>query len=247
MEQIGKDHFNYKEIDREGASTLETISAAKRFNRWMYDVISKHCSGKILEVGSGIGNISNYFISEGADIVLSDIRENYCDYLRKTFQKSQVEKLDLVDADFSNQYAHLLSSFDTVFALNVVEHIEDDVLALSNIKKLLKPGGVVVILVPAFQSLYNSFDKELYHYRRYSRKSLKQIVDTEFEVRSSRYFNPVGIIGWFINGSLLKKKEIPSDQMKHFDKLVPIFRMIDFFTQQVIGLSVITVGYKAKR
>jgi len=50
--------FDYKEIDKEGAQTLEIISQARRFNRWMYESIQPYCSGKILEVGSGIGTIS---------------------------------------------------------------------------------------------------------------------------------------------------------------------------------------------
>jgi len=66
----------------------------------------------------------------------------------------------------------------------------------------------------------------------------------KFEIKDTFFFNPVGIIGWFLNGSILKKKEIPGDQMKHFDKLVPIFRMINWVTKSMLGLSVIAVGSK---
>ncbi len=237
--------FDYKEIDKEGAQTLETISQAKRFNKWMYETIHPHCSGKILEIGSGIGNISEFFTAEGADITLSDIRKSYCDHLRKRYVSHDVVQLDLVHEDFEKEYGRLLSTFDTIFALNVIEHIEDHELAMANIQKLLRPSGKVVILVPAFQWLYNNFDRELYHFRRYNRQSLVDLLSKEFEVKDSFYFNPVGIAGWFFNGSILKKKEIPSDQMKHFDKLVPIFRTINVFTKQLFGLSVIAVGYKS--
>lgn len=82
------------------------------------------------EVGSGIGNISQYFIDAKSDIVLSDIREEYCNALLQKFPKNKVLSLDLVHPDFENAYSHLLGSFDSCFAMNVIEHIvEDDHLA----------------------------------------------------------------------------------------------------------------------
>jgi len=240
---MGED-FSFKEIDLEGEETLDTIASATRFNRWMYDTIRPHCTGRILEIGSGIGNISRFFIDSGADIVLSDVRDQYCNRLREKFPTNDVQLIDLVTDGFELKYKGQLESYDTIFALNVIEHIEDDDLAIVNIKKLLRPNGVCVILVPAFDFLYNSFDKDLYHFRRYDRSRLLRLMQPHFKICSSRYFNPVGILGWYVNGNILKKKLIPSDQMALFDRLVPIFKGVDFFTRQVMGLSVIAVGEK---
>src|SRR5688572_26925112 len=128
--------FDFKEIDDEGLETLQVIAEAVKFNEWMYSSISKYCAGNILEIGSGIGNVSEIFLNNNHDLTVSDIRANYRSYLASKFPKlaseGKVIDLDLVHPDFKKQYASILNSFDTVFALNVVEHIEDDKLAIEN-------------------------------------------------------------------------------------------------------------------
>ncbi len=242
--------FVFKELDREGLDTLRTIADARRFNQWMFETIQPYVkAGRILEVGSGIGNISEFFLNNGYDICLSDVRENYCGYLEEKFsghpQLIDIVRLDLVDPIFDQSYAHLLGTFDTIYALNVIEHIEDDVLALENCKKLLRPGGRLIILVPAYQTLYNTFDENLYHYRRYTRRSLKKVFkENQIPVLADFHFNLIGIAGWILSGSILKKEGIPSGQMKIYDRLVPIFRLIDKIIFRQIGLSVIVIGEK---
>src|SRR4051812_42262760 len=114
--------FHYKEIDSEGWETLDVIAGADQFNEWMYQTIKPWCDGKILEVGSGIGNISSYFLRDGLDLTLSDIRANYCEVLKKKFKlQEKVIQLDLTHAEFTTTYAKHLNQYNTVFALNVVE------------------------------------------------------------------------------------------------------------------------------
>jgi SAM-dependent methyltransferase len=239
----------FVEEDKEGLSTLETISRANKFNQWMFDTIYPYCKGRILEIGSGIGNISQFFVDAKACITLSDIRENYCSQLKDRFSDAStledVILLNLIDPDFERKYAHYKNTFDTVFALNVVEHIKDDVLALKNCKFLLKDGGTLLILVPAYQSLYCSFDRELGHYRRYTRKTLSNVFEeNHFKIDHYRYFNSAGILGWIFSGKILKKKTIPEGQMGIYNKLVPVFKIFDKIFLRAIGLSVILVGKK---
>ncbi len=239
--------FVFKEIDLEGLETLKAISAANKFNDWMYDQVAAEASGKILEIGSGIGNISERFIKAGNEIYLTDIRDNYLEYLEKNFsdKASGILKLDIVDPDFEKNFSELLGQFDLVFALNVVEHIKDDQLAIDNIKKLLKPGGKIFILVPAYQALYNNFDEALEHYRRYNKKSLNKLYEKAgLEILNSYYFNLAGIAGWFFTGKILGKKVIPSGQMKLYNSLVPIFKIVDRVFLRSMGLSVISVAKK---
>lgn len=241
--------FGQKIIDEEGLETLNVIANADRFNHWMYSRIAPYCYGNILEIGSGIGNISNYFLQNGSDITLSDLRDNYTDILKNKFKQYSTLKgiitLDLVDPDFENKYSHLLGTFDTVYALNVVEHIGNDELAIANCKKLLKEHGHIVILVPAYQFLYNRFDKELEHFRRYTKKTLNPLFEkNNLEVIKSSYFNLGGILGWFLFGKLLNKKTIPGEQMSLYNKLVPFFKLADTLTFNLVGLSVISIAKK---
>ena len=240
-------HFSFHEDDREGLLTLEAISRAVQFNRWMFDQVSPFLNGDILEVGSGIGNISAFFLEQNARITLSDIRSHYCDALKQRFQNdvTTVLTLDLVHPDFKSQYKSLDASFDAAFALNVIEHIENDSLAVENLNWLLKPGGKMVILVPAGQSLYNKLDKQLEHYRRYSKKSLNALlIDAGFAVEKTKYFNALGIPAWWFSGSILQNKIIKEGQMDFYEKLVPLAKLTDQLLFNKTGLSVIGYGVK---
>jgi len=241
--------FSFKELDLEGMETLEAMAEAPRLNEWMYQTISSHLNGRILEIGSGIGNISACFLNDNKNIHLTDIRQNYVSYLKQQFKGNQnligIDYLDLVHPQFEEQYADMLGTYDGLFALNVVEHIQDDTLAIANCKKLLKSGGRLVILVPAYMNLYNGFDKELEHYRRYNRQTLSQLFESnQLEIKHSQYFNFVGIFGWYFSGNILKKKIIPKGQMTLYNKLVPIFKIIDKIVFNRMGLSIIVEGIK---
>jgi SAM-dependent methyltransferase len=235
--------------DTYGFSTLDTIASADKFNRWMYSVISPFCKGEILEIGGGIGNISIQCLLDGKYLTVTELKDEYCSILRHKLSSEpglrQVLTLDIVDPDFDKKFNHLYHRFDTVFALNVIEHIQNRGLALENCRKLLKPGGRIIILVPAFGFLFNQFDDSLGHYLRFTRKTLNLLMrERGFEIQHTRYFNFMGILGWWFSGSILKKKNIPEGQMKLYNQLVPVFRIIDAFTQRFAGLSVVSVGTK---
>jgi 2-polyprenyl-3-methyl-5-hydroxy-6-metoxy-1,4-benzoquinol methylase len=236
-------------IDEAGLSTLDNLSAADKLNDWMFESIAPYVKGNILEIGSGIGNISSCFVRHNIPLYVSDYSDHYCKVLKQQFVTElfvrDVFQIDLAISDFESKYAPLIGKFDTVFALNVVEHIGNDNRAIANCKKLLAPGGHLIILVPAFQLLYNGFDKELEHFRRYTRRSLKELfLAQNFEIIKSWYFNLAGILGWFVSGTILRKKTLPAGQLSFYNKLVPVFRIADRLTLNKIGLSVITVGKK---
>ncbi|MBR9915900.1 MAG: class I SAM-dependent methyltransferase [Algicola sp.] len=243
--------LKFEEQDEVGASTLEVIAKADKFNQWMYQAIKPYCRGKVLEIGSGIGNISRFFMQDQFEILLTDIRKGYCKTLETNFKQHPcflgTEVMDLTDPNFDQKFAQHLGQYDTVFALNVIEHIYDDVLAVANCKKLLKQGGQLIVLVPSYQKLYNGFDKELGHYRRYTIPLLREVFQkNHFKIIHKQYFNFIGIFGWYVTGSLLKKETIPSGQMALYNTFVPIFKVIDKVLLNLAGLSTIVVGKKTR-
>ena len=151
----------------------------------------------------------------------------------------------MIDPEFDTKFRELFETFNTVFALNVVEHIEDDELAIKNSRKLLKSKGTLIILVPSYQNLYNNLDKELGHYRRYTIEKLEKLfLKNNLNILHCQYFNATGMLGWYFSGKILKKKSIPKGQMFLYNKLVPIFRILDRGISNRIGLSTIVVGRK---
>lgn len=231
-----------------GYQTLETIAGADHFNRWMYDTIAPFLKGKILEIGSGIGNISKYALQAGHHITLSDINNQYINKLNAVFGLYEnvdgILNINLSDEDFNEKYSSLYQKFDTVFLLNVLEHIAEDDIALQHCNLLLKSGGTIVVLVPAYQFLFSRMDLELEHYTRYDGPSLKDVLTrSNFEVKQSFYFNSLGIAGWWLN-KVLQNKEISRGKMTTFNTLVPIAKILDKVFCNKIGLSVIAVGVK---
>lgn len=232
-----------------GPETLEVISDAGKFNQWMYQTIKPYCSGNILEIGSGIGNISQFFLADNKKISLSDLSTDYFKILDAKFGSypnlKSLFTLDFAEKELEIKYPQLIGQFDTVFALNVLEHVSDHEQAIQNCYKLLKSNGKLVILVPAFQSLFNQFDVSLEHRRRYTPKTLKRVMLIPgFKLIHCQYFNAMGILGWFVSGKLMSKNAIPGGQMRLYDQLVPLWKIVDWFLKPCCGLSVICVAQK---
>jgi SAM-dependent methyltransferase len=241
--------FEFEENDAVGEDTLDVISDADAFNGWMYNSIKPFLKGRVVEIGSGIGNISQFVLNDGFELMTTDIREGYCQRLKAKLSgfKSSLgsQQIDLTDPNFDENHQNLLGTFDSFFALNVVEHIEDDNLAIVNAKKLLKPSGHLIVLVPSYQFLYNGFDEELGHFRRYTVSSLKNLfVKNNLEIIHKQYFNFAGIGGWFVSGNMLGNRNIPEGQMSFYNSLVPLFKIADKIVLNKIGLSSIVVGKK---
>jgi 2-polyprenyl-3-methyl-5-hydroxy-6-metoxy-1,4-benzoquinol methylase len=231
-----------EQVDKEGFETLSTLSAADSFNQWMFDTIRPFIKGNIFEAGSGIGNISGLLLNMGHPVTLSDFSLPYKKLLQERFgghaQLAGILDMDLEDKLFDEKFAPYFGMYDTVIALNVIEHVKGDGMAVANCKKLLKKGGHFIALVPAYQLLYNRFDKELGHHKRYNKKSMQRLVAPHLSILQCRYFNLAGILGWFVSGTILKNKTIPSSQMDVFNALVPLFKVMDGLVFHQVGLSV---------
>ncbi len=236
-------------LDPTGHETLEIISRAGAFNRWMYETIRPFLKGEILEIGSGIGNISDYVVKAGYPVTLTDYNPAYCHVLREKYSGApnvrNILSIDLQHNDFKAAYASLEACYDAIFMLNVIEHLEDDHRAVRNCAWLLKPEGRLILLAPAYRFLFSRLDKELGHYRRYRTKDFVQLLEQQqFRVLRSDYFNALGLLGWLVYGRIAGQKQLRAGEFNAFNKLVPVARLLDRLSARKAGLSVIAVGEK---
>jgi 2-polyprenyl-3-methyl-5-hydroxy-6-metoxy-1,4-benzoquinol methylase len=235
-------------IDDTGSKVLNVIAGANNFNQWMYQTIKPFINGNILEAGSGTGNLSAFFIKDQAAITLSDTEEQYIDILREKFNdyvnRVPIVFLNLEHSSFEAKYSELKEKFDTVFLLNVLEHIKDDQQVVTNCRYLLKPGGTLLILTPAYSFLFAALDRSLGHHRRYTTGRLKELLSQAGIITTKKfYFNFLGIFAW-LYGKILRLKAIPKGEMKVFDRLVPVAKMIDKIIFRSAGLSAVIIGKK---
>jgi len=216
------------------------MANAPAFNRWMYDRVSPWIGARVLEVGSGIGNISQ-FLTTRESLVLTDTEEFYRDELQRRFAGlPQVEVSHLSLPVIPEQMAQ--RKFDTVVCLNVLEHIEEDEESLAALRGLLEMGGRLVLLVPALPAIYGTLDKALGHFRRYTPESLRsRYAAAGLAMLHLEYFNLAGVLGWLLAGRVLRREMIPAGPLSLYDRLVPAFRLERFLPVR-IGQSLIAIG-----
>jgi SAM-dependent methyltransferase len=209
---------------------LDAFSSAPNFNRWMADTIRPYIGKKVLEIGAGMGNLTRQLIAGRKRYVASDIDQEHLKRLRSRMaHRPNLEIVELNVADPHSPDA-FLDQMDTVVCLNVMEHIEDDAAVLRNIRSMLQDGGRAVILVPAGQSIFNSLDVELGHFRRYSEDQLRQrMTEAGFDVETVIRFNRASRPGWWFNGTVMKRRTISRLQLKNFDRIVWLVRRVDAY------------------
>jgi glycosyltransferase involved in cell wall biosynthesis len=227
--------------ERYGHDILHSLSSAHRFNAWMADTVKPWVGEEVLEIGSGLGNLTVKMLPR-KNYTASDIDPMYLDYLASRFRglgPIDIQRLDLGrPADFDE----FRGRYDTVICLNVLEHIEDAETAVRNMLGALQPGGVAIILVPQGQWLFGSLDRVLEHKVRYSRKGLESLcAGAGLSVESTFSFNRVGVLPWFVNGKILRRKRFNKLQLKVYDSLVWLWRLLDRFLP-LPGLSIICVA-----
>ena len=230
--------------DEAGADTLEIMSAAPRYAAWQVEMLQPYLGRRIMEVGSGTGNIAACLRALNPELlVLTDTDPWYLDRLRTAFSGDpviQFADVTLPDPTAGKRFAPL--RLDSVAALNVLEHIEDDLGSLRTMSQMVVPGGRVVLLVPALPALYGTLDTELQHYRRYTKKSLTSVMRAAglHDVRTI-WYNRLGTFGWWFNARVLKAPRVSLGQLRLFDKLVPLLRH-ERHLPLPFGQSLIAVG-----
>lgn len=210
----------------------------------MYGEVKPFLKGNILEVGSGVGTYSKKIIKDYSSnqIIFSDIDKEYVQKLNNDYITNPNAKAIQLDLNKPTDFEKIDKRIDSVIALNVLEHVEDDVTALENIYELLEPGGKFIVLVPAHKFLFNCVDTSLGHFRRYTKKELiKKISRTKFRTKKVYYFNFAAIIGWYVNGNIFKKK-ISEGSVSLFDKFVPFFKFFEkYIIRKKMGISLIAI------
>ncbi|HYA63430.1 MAG TPA: bifunctional glycosyltransferase/class I SAM-dependent methyltransferase [Candidatus Sulfotelmatobacter sp.] len=213
--------------DEHGSEILARLNRAPRFTKWMADTIRPYLGERILEIGAGIGNLTANLVPRTV-YWASDVNPQYLDRLEKLKATRPYLRVSYTDATAGESYP--AEEFDTVICLNVVEHLEDDVKALRNIRASLEKNGRAIILVPNGPGLYGTLDEVLGHYRRYTRDQLVEVCGRAgFRVEKVLKFNRIGSPGWWWNGRILKKKTFGFWQIKLLNALVPVVRPIDRF------------------
>ena len=210
------------------ADMLVAMSGARRFNRWMAETIRPWVKGDVIEIGAGIGNLTVLLSPGCRSYLATDTDEEHLSELRSRIAYSRNVTTERCEFTSAHDINPLRGSADCIVCLNVLEHVLDDQAGLRNICLCLRPGGRAVVLVPQGPQLFGSLDEVLDHKRRYTESELRhKMSEAGFEVTESLPFNRATWPGWYLNGTLLRRRTLSRFQLWSFDLLVPWFRRID--------------------
>jgi len=224
-------------------SDLEALSTLGRYQDWIIQTFRPYLGGRTVEFGAGLGNISALLRPHVSELDLVEPSANLAERLKARFAGDDkvrifAEPLEgLVPATADKTY-------ESIVLVNVLEHIKDDAAALSGLMRTLRPGGYLLLFVPALKFLFSDLDALHGHFRRYQ---LDEINDRTraagFEIIRSRYFDTVGVMPWWLLNTLMGATTFNPFLIRIYDAvLAPVSRVIDKLINPPFGKNILLVA-----
>jgi SAM-dependent methyltransferase len=219
------------------------MAAAVNYFGWQARLVKPELGQRVVEIGCGTGNFTRMLLDCEAVLAL-DTDADCIERIGGRFPGQRNLQTAVCDAEDLGGFDKARSfRADSIVCLNVLEHIEDDRQALARMASLLPPGGVIVLIVPAFESLSGPIDRNLGHHRRYDRQSMRKLAqDCNFEIEKLHYMNCVGFFGWWVNAHILRREVQSENQISFFDRcVVPAISRLEAMLPPPFGQSLFVV------
>jgi SAM-dependent methyltransferase len=220
---------------------LDSLAEARNYQRWVFDAVRPFLGRRVLEVGSGIGNMSQWLpadellvLTETEPQLVQILRERVPSYFGPLAANVRIHELQLGAGD-PRESAIDGYALDTIASFNVLEHIQDDRAVIAHLLGLLRasPAAVrrLVSFVPAQAWALSELDRYYGHFRRYSRSGITEMSrDLAPEARLTvTPFNALGLAGWVWSTMILRQTRIDKRSVKAYDAICPYTRGADDF------------------
>jgi SAM-dependent methyltransferase len=221
-------------------AALEDLGAAPVYQSWLCDLASEHLGDDPVELGSGNGDYAARWLEAGLErITLTEIDPSRRAALERRFSGDARVTIGAVDLAAPHHAGH-----SCLVSFNVLEHIRDDLSALTVAHSIVRPGGYVVHFVPAFPIAMSRFDRDIGHYRRYRRKRLVAMTrEAGLELEQAHYVNMPGLVAWFVMMRLLRRRPAPGPLLWFWDRIViRTERRLEAVVRAPFGQSVLLVA-----
>lgn len=223
------------------------MAAAVNYFAWQARLVKPELGRRVLEIGCGSGNFTGMLLDREAVFAL-DIDPQCIERISQRFRDRGNIRAAVCNASELLGEQRVLDEVrqfqpDSLVCLNVLEHIEDDRGTLRGMAAILPTGGVIVLIVPAFESLYGTIDRNLGHHRRYSRASMMKLAqDCGLTIKKLRYMNSAGFFGWWWNARVFNREAQSERQIAFFDRfVVPIVSRVEARVRPPFGQSLFVV------
>ena len=226
---------------------LEAMSFAVNYHRWILSIFEPYLGARVVEVGAGTGSFSELLLERRLES-LSLVEPSTAMYQQLCERVAESQNVTTYNDVFENvaEEIRLAERPDSIIYVNVLEHIADDVHELSVINKTLDAGGRIFIFVPALRWLHGSYDRQINHFRRYTRTELeKKCVAAGFKVIASRYFDLFGVLPWWVKYKVLQSNNMEPGAVRFYDqRVVPIAKVLETTLSPPLGKNVLLIGEK---
>ncbi len=224
---------------------LEAMSFAVNYHRWILDEFEPYLGRTVAEVGAGSGSVSRLLVDKGVSS-LAAFEPSPEMYLRLQQELRGDTRATAVNEFFDSNDSP--GRFDSVVYINVLEHIEYDRAELATAFAALRPGGHLLVFVPALPWLYSRLDREIGHFRRYTLGGLTSgVTAAGFTIVRARYFDVAGILPWYVNFVLLGNS-FSGGSVSLYDRMVvPLMRRVEGLLTPPIGKNVLLIARKPFR
>lgn len=226
-------------------SDLETLLVLRRYRQWVMDEMRPYLGGRAAEIGAGIGAYSAALLESTSTLDL--IEPSSVQHQRLIERFAQEDRVRVLNSSAEQWTAAAEpGSYDSVVMINVLEHVTDDAAILSQICRALRPGGHLLIFVPALMILYSALDRLVGHHRRYNRGELVgKSVAAGFKVERCRYFDLLGTIPWFIVNRLAGATDFNPAAARLYDAIgVPVTRAFESVIAPPFGKNLLLIATK---
>jgi glycosyltransferase involved in cell wall biosynthesis len=225
-----------------GRGVLNNLTGTPQYLSWLARKLRPQIGDTVLEVSAGIGNLAGRMMARRLLYVAAEKDPLHLHALRNRFLRTPNVLVQRIDPEVPEDLADLGNQFDTVLCLNVLEYLDHPDSVLRSLRATLKPGGVLVVLVPNGPALFGSLDETMGHKRRYSSAEIRRLLEAEgLTVERVDQWNKAGAPPWWINSRILRSKRLSKPLLKAFDKTVWIWRRLDSLMPWP-GLSLIAVA-----
>jgi 2-polyprenyl-3-methyl-5-hydroxy-6-metoxy-1,4-benzoquinol methylase len=225
-------------------SELDTFKHARNWKRYWSDRVEPYLTGRVLEVGAGIGVNTEFLLGPSVRAIVR-LEPDRALVARMVAPSSSPAPKGQIEIDNRCGTVATLDQgdrFDTILYLDVLEHIEDDRGELERAAAHLSPGGHLAVLAPAFQFLYSPFDRAIGHYRRYTASTLSAVAPARLVQVAREYMDGPGALLSMGNRALLRHASPTIAQIKFWDStIIPLATVTDRMTKRWFGRSVLCV------
>ena len=221
------------------SEVLEGLATAVNHRRWFVELALPYLGDNPIEIGSGLGDYALEWAEHLPRFTASE-----ADPDRLVLLKERLADRPDIDVREMLLPTSVRGDYSSAVSYNVLEHIEDHVGALRSMSTLVRPGGRIILIVPAFMFAMSQVDIATGHVRRYTKKTMRAaLTEAGLEIEKLHYANALGLIGYYGATSIFKLAPKEGPMVKLYDSLVlPVTKAAERLVKPPFGQSVFAVA-----